>query len=194
MIFTWYQASDSIKVMGEEVLAMSANSVLGAGRRYRGQAALYSVTSLADRTAALRGQAAALLGQGRAGGGVARTEAALTMAKEAERITVTAVTEWAARMSALARGELVPVPEPGGRAAGPAPSPETSVAAGFNALSARERELLILVARGRTDAQIAAELCISPRTVNSHLDRIRDKTGCRRRADLTRLALQAGLL
>jgi hypothetical protein len=31
------------------------------------------------------------------------------------------------------------------------------------------------------------------RTVNSHLDRIRDKTGCRRRSDLTRLALQAGL-
>jgi hypothetical protein len=28
----------------------------------------------------------------------------------------------------------------------------------------------------------------------SHLDRIRDKTGCRRRADLTRLALGAGLV
>jgi len=33
----------------------------------------------------------------------------------------------------------------------------------------------------RTDAQIAAELVISIRTVRSHLDRIRDKTGCRRR-------------
>ncbi|HEY2521385.1 MAG TPA: hypothetical protein VGJ19_14835 [Streptosporangiaceae bacterium] len=32
------------------------------------------------------------------------------------------------------------------------------------------------------------------RTVRSHLDRIRDKTGCRRRADLTRLALEAGLV
>jgi DNA-binding CsgD family transcriptional regulator len=32
------------------------------------------------------------------------------------------------------------------------------------------------------------------RTVGSHLDRIRDKTGCRRRADLTRLPLQAGLV
>jgi DNA-binding CsgD family transcriptional regulator len=32
------------------------------------------------------------------------------------------------------------------------------------------------------------------RTVHTHLDRIRDKTGCRRRADLTRLALQAGLV
>ncbi len=61
------------------------------------------------------------------------------------------------------------------------------------ALSGREQELVVLVARGRTDAQIAAELFISVRTVRSHLDRIRDKTGCRRRADLTRLALQAGL-
>ena len=61
-------------------------------------------------------------------------------------------------------------------------------------LSARERELVTLVARGRTDAQIAAELYISIRTVRSHLDRIRDKTGCRRRADLTRLALNAELV
>ena len=68
----------------------------------------------------------------------------------------------------------------------PVPGPGT--------LSARERELVTLVARGRTDAQIAAELFISIRTVRSHLDRIRDKTGCRRRADLTRLALGEGLV
>jgi DNA-binding CsgD family transcriptional regulator len=61
-------------------------------------------------------------------------------------------------------------------------------------LSARERELVILVARGRTNAEIAAQLYISVRTVGSHLDRIRDKTGCRRRVDLTRLALTMGLV
>jgi DNA-binding CsgD family transcriptional regulator/tetratricopeptide (TPR) repeat protein len=61
-------------------------------------------------------------------------------------------------------------------------------------LSPRERELITLVAQGRTDAQIAAQLYITVRTVTSHLDRIRDKTGCRRRADLTRLALGAGLV
>ncbi|MGO8956669.1 MAG: LuxR C-terminal-related transcriptional regulator [Streptosporangiaceae bacterium] len=61
-------------------------------------------------------------------------------------------------------------------------------------LSAREQELVTLVAHGNTDAQIASQLYISIRTVGSHLDRIRDKTGCRRRADLTRLALQAGLV
>jgi len=61
-------------------------------------------------------------------------------------------------------------------------------------LSARERELVALVAQGRSDAQIAAELYISIRTVRSHLDRIGDKTGCRRRVDLTRLALSAELV
>jgi DNA-binding CsgD family transcriptional regulator len=60
-------------------------------------------------------------------------------------------------------------------------------------LSARERELVTLVAQGSTDAQIARQLYISIRTVRSHLDRIRDKTSCRRRADLTRLAIRGGL-
>jgi predicted ATPase/DNA-binding CsgD family transcriptional regulator/tetratricopeptide (TPR) repeat protein len=76
-----------------------------------------------------------------------------------------------------------------------APAPQAAAAAhGSGTLSARERELVTLVAQGRTDAQIAAQLYISVRTVHTHLDRIRDKTGCRRRADLTRLALQAGLV
>ena len=76
-----------------------------------------------------------------------------------------------------------------------APGPQPPAAApGLGQLSARERELVTLVAQGRTNAQIAAQLYISVRTVSSHLDRIRDKTGCRRRADLTRLALTAGLV
>jgi len=88
-------------------------------------------------------------------------------------------------------------------AAGPQPEPERPAADGAAAdrpaadlarLSPRERELVTLVAQGRTDAQIAAQLYITVRTVSSHLDRVRDKTGCRRRADLTRLALNAGLV
>jgi predicted ATPase/DNA-binding CsgD family transcriptional regulator len=75
-----------------------------------------------------------------------------------------------------------------------APEPTPAAARWPGKLSARERELVTLVAQGRTNAQIAAQLYISIRTVTSHLDRIRDKTGCRRRADLTRLALSAGLI
>ena len=76
-----------------------------------------------------------------------------------------------------------------------AEGPQSPAAApSLKALSPRERELVTLVAQGYTDAQIASQLYISVRTVSSHLDRIRDKTGCRRRADLTRLALTAGLV
>jgi predicted ATPase/DNA-binding CsgD family transcriptional regulator len=74
------------------------------------------------------------------------------------------------------------------------PPPQPAPAPALPRLSPRERELVTLVARGRTDAQIAAQLYITVRTVSSHLDRIRDKTGCRRRADITRLALTAGLV
>jgi DNA-binding CsgD family transcriptional regulator len=74
------------------------------------------------------------------------------------------------------------------------PMPPQSASPRSGQLSARERELVTLVAQGRTNAQIAAQLYISIRTVSSHLDRIRDKTGCRRRADLTRLALADGLV
>ncbi len=60
-------------------------------------------------------------------------------------------------------------------------------APGPGKLSARERSLVTLVAQGRSNTQIA-KLHISVRAVTSHLDRIWDKTGCRRRPDLTRLA------
>jgi DNA-binding CsgD family transcriptional regulator len=57
-------------------------------------------------------------------------------------------------------------------------------------LSKREQELIDLLAEGLTDREIAEKLFISIRTVRTHLDRIREKTGARRRAELTRLALQ----
>ena len=62
------------------------------------------------------------------------------------------------------------------------------------ALTEREREILGLVAAGERDTDIAEQLFISIRTVRSHLDRIRDKTGHRRRADLTRLAVEEGIV
>jgi non-specific serine/threonine protein kinase len=88
--------------------------------------------------------------------------------------------------AAAAEYSLLLAEDPGPRQAPAAP--------GLGTLSARERELVALVAQGATNAQIAARLYISVRTVGSHLERIRDKTGCRRRADLTRLALTGGLV
>jgi predicted ATPase/DNA-binding CsgD family transcriptional regulator len=104
-------------------------------------------------------------------------------------MSLTTATEYALMLAA-------PQVQPPGadRAALPAPDGPAAAGTGLDKLSPRERELVTLVAQGRTDAQIAAQLYISVRTVSSHLDRIRDKTGCRRRADLTRLALTAGLV
>jgi DNA-binding NarL/FixJ family response regulator len=60
-------------------------------------------------------------------------------------------------------------------------------------LSLRERQVLSLVAAGERDQDIAATMHITIRTVRSYLDRIRDKTGRRRRPELTRFAIEEGL-
>jgi DNA-binding NarL/FixJ family response regulator len=60
-------------------------------------------------------------------------------------------------------------------------------------LGEREHEVLRLVATGSTDKEIAQALYISPRTVQNHLTRVREKTGLRRRAELTRWAMEHAL-
>ncbi|MEA2378740.1 MAG: hypothetical protein QOD13_2647 [Thermoleophilaceae bacterium] len=57
-------------------------------------------------------------------------------------------------------------------------------------LAARELEILRLVADGLTDNEIGKQLYISPRTVQNHLTRIREKTGLRRRSELARWAVE----
>lgn len=61
-------------------------------------------------------------------------------------------------------------------------------------LSAREVEVLRLAANGMTNAQIAKELYISPRTVNAHLGSIYHKIGSSTRVEATRFASENGLL
>ena len=57
-------------------------------------------------------------------------------------------------------------------------------------LASRELETLRLVADGLTDIEIGRQLYISPRTVQNHLTRIREKTGLRRRSELARWAVE----
>ena len=57
-------------------------------------------------------------------------------------------------------------------------------------LANREQEVLRLLAKGHTDREIGSTLYISPRTVQNHLTRIRDKTGMRRRSELARWAVE----
>jgi DNA-binding CsgD family transcriptional regulator/tetratricopeptide (TPR) repeat protein len=60
-------------------------------------------------------------------------------------------------------------------------------------LTAREVEVLKLVARGLTDAQVADELVLSRRTVSTHLTSIYSKLGISSRSAATRFALEQGL-
>ncbi|GAC1637258.1 MAG: hypothetical protein NVS4B9_30390 [Ktedonobacteraceae bacterium] len=61
-------------------------------------------------------------------------------------------------------------------------------------LTAREVEVLRLVAQGLTDAQIARQLIISPRTVNWHLTTIYDKIQVSSRSGATRYAIEQALI
>jgi DNA-binding NarL/FixJ family response regulator len=57
-------------------------------------------------------------------------------------------------------------------------------------LTTREIQVLRLVASGLTDAQVAEQLVISPRTVNTHLTSIYNKLGVSSRLAATRYALE----
>jgi non-specific serine/threonine protein kinase len=61
-------------------------------------------------------------------------------------------------------------------------------------LSAREVEVLRLVAKGMTNAKIAEDLYISPRTVNAHMGSVYQKIGSSTRAEAARFATEHGLL
>ncbi|MGE3077152.1 MAG: response regulator transcription factor [Dehalococcoidia bacterium] len=61
-------------------------------------------------------------------------------------------------------------------------------------LTAREREIVSLVARGLSNREMAEELCLSFNTVRSHLQAISSKLGVRTRAKLVVRAREVGLI
>ena len=76
----------------------------------------------------------------------------------------------------------------------PEPSVPAVVPTETEALTRREREVLVLVARGRSSAEIAHELVISPRTVGTHIQHILVKLGVHNRTQAAAVAHRAGLL
>jgi DNA-binding NarL/FixJ family response regulator len=66
--------------------------------------------------------------------------------------------------------------------------------AGLADLTEREREMLVLVATGLTNDEIAEQLVISPATVKTHVNRAMAKLQVRDRAQLVVLAYEAGLV
>lgn len=61
-------------------------------------------------------------------------------------------------------------------------------------LTEREEDVLRLIARGYTNAQMADELFLSVRTIETHRAHVQQKLGLRNRADLVRAATEAGLI
>ncbi len=71
--------------------------------------------------------------------------------------------------------------------------PQTENSSVWSVLTAREREVLQLLSEGKTSKQIAAQLHISAKTVESHRRQITDKLGLRSVAALTKYAIREGL-
>ncbi len=84
----------------------------------------------------------------------------------------------ASRLSAAVRGELEQEQQQGR----------------LEQLTPRERDVLVLVADGRTNKEIGAELGISPRTVETHRESIVRKLDIKSVAGLTRFAIESGLV
>jgi DNA-binding CsgD family transcriptional regulator len=77
--------------------------------------------------------------------------------------------------------------------AGTAPPTRPPSAAERAGLTAREAEVLRLLAAGRSDPEIAAELFLSPRTVQWHVGNLLRKLGLRSRAAVAAHAARHGL-
>ena len=64
----------------------------------------------------------------------------------------------------------------------------------LNALTAREREVFLLLAEGKSPTDVARSLFVSPKTVHTHRQHIMEKLGLRTTTELIRFALRRGLI
>jgi DNA-binding NarL/FixJ family response regulator len=74
------------------------------------------------------------------------------------------------------------------------PRHSTSVPTALAELTEREREVMTLVAAGRSNEEIAEELVITPATAKTHVSRAMGKLGVRDRAQLVVVAYESGLV
>lgn len=80
-------------------------------------------------------------------------------------------------------------------AAAPPPEPDPAAAPpGLGLLTAREREVLVLLGQGRSNQQVAEALTVSETTAKTHVSRVLAKLGCRTRLEAAAVAHRAGLV
>lgn len=117
-------------------------------------------------------------------------ETAFACGADAFLVESRAPEQLAAAVSAVAEGRRFLDPEVGARLAADAAWGHARAQGG---VTQRERQVLALIAAGKTTGEIAKELGISPRTVEGHRMRVGRKLGLRRRAELIEYALVHGL-
>lgn len=106
----------------------------------------------------------------------------------------TAATELRSAIRAVCRGESYFSPPVASRLSAAVRGEYETRPAPLEQLTGREREVLEGIARGRTNKEIAADLGISYRTVETHRESLMKKLQIRTVAELTRFALGAGIV
>jgi DNA-binding NarL/FixJ family response regulator len=106
----------------------------------------------------------------------------------------TAATELRSAIRAICRGESYFSPPVASRLSAAVRGEREGHAAVLDQLTTREREVLQGIAQGRTNKEIATELGISHRTVETHRESLMNKLEIRTVAELTRFALGAGIV
>jgi DNA-binding NarL/FixJ family response regulator len=76
----------------------------------------------------------------------------------------------------------------------PSAQPAGATAPGVDRLTPREREVLVLLGRGSSNAHLAAVLHVSETTAKTHVSRVLAKLGCRTRLEAAAVAHRAGLV